>query len=86
MRIQETNQILKEGKLHRLDHERHEREPSVLSRQRRWNGITGKVGRLVRRTDVQAGLSAAGIALAATAGALIKSHQKKRHGWFSFSR
>lgn len=87
MRIQETNQILNEGKLRRLDHERRERQQTdVPGLRERLSGIASKVGRLVRRSDVQAGLSAAGIALVATAGALIQSQRKKRQPWWSFLR
>lgn len=86
MRIQETNQILKEGKIDRLDHERREREQEESGGLRnRFRAMTGTLGRLIRRSDVWAGLGAAAVALVATAGAVMRSRQKKR-AWYQFGR
>jgi hypothetical protein len=48
MRIQDTNQILKESRISRNDVARHAEEPSMVSRT--WRMISDKVTSLFRRS------------------------------------
>jgi len=75
MRIQDTNDILNEARIQRLDAQRH-LEHEVVSM---WNRVKVVVPQLLRRKDVQAGLITVGTALVTAGLGMLASPRARRN-------
>lgn len=75
MRIQDTNKILNESRIERLDHARHEGDLT-----NRWDAMKSRMSEIFSNKTVQASLAAAGTAMAAGVAAMMLRSRSPR-GW-----
>jgi len=81
MRIQDTNEILNEARIQRLDAGRHHDAENGSM----WDKMKVEIPQLLRRKDVQAGLVTVGSALVTAAIGMLVSPRARRNT-FKFGR